>query len=112
MTELERGEGGYLSQKPLESHGYSSTVLLPGKTVQVYKETCSRKSGVYGLPDGLINTSANMSAPLQKVVRGVPNSYLKKFKKCRHLKQETRVSFEIILQEVYGKKYNKLTHFI
>ena len=77
MTELERREGGYLNQKPLESHGYSGIAIFPGKTVQVYKEICSRKSGVYGLPDGIINTSVNMSAPLQKVVRGVPNSYLK-----------------------------------
>lgn len=60
MTELERGEGGFLNQKPLESHGYSRTVIFPGKTMQVYEETCSRKSGVYGLLDGIINTSANV----------------------------------------------------
>lgn len=50
-----------------------------GKTIHVYKEMYSRKSGVYGLPDSIINTSANMAAPLQKVVRDMPNSYLKKF---------------------------------
>lgn len=75
MTELERRESGYLNQKPLESHGYGGTVIFPGKTAQVYEESCSRKPGVRGLPDGIINTSTNMSAPLQKVGRGVPNSY-------------------------------------
>lgn len=75
VTELEMGEHGNLNQKPLKSNGCSGTVVFPGKTVQVYEEMYSWKSNVYGLPDGIINTSANMTAPLQKVVRGVPNSY-------------------------------------
>lgn len=77
VTELERGEHDNLHQKPLESHGCSSIVVFPGKTVQVYEEMYSLKSDVYGLPDGIINTSANMTAPLQKVVRGAPIAILK-----------------------------------
>jgi len=86
MTELRRGEGGYLNQKPLARHGFSNIVIFPGKSVQVYEETCSRKSSVYGLSDAIIKTSANMPAPPWKVVRGVPNSYLKN-SQCRHFKQ-------------------------
>lgn len=77
VTELERGEHDNLNQKPLESHGCSSIVVFPGKTVQVYEEMYSLKSDVYGLPDGIINTSANMTAPLQKVVRGASIAILK-----------------------------------